>query len=244
MKNEYYKLFALGILVIGIFTACEPTPENRSVTKKPTLGAEAKQIEAIILRGESVSQAHLIGLSAEELRILRNAVFARHGRQYQKDGLGAYFYTCNWYQPNPAFSLDQLTNIDKQNVQTILQSEEIAKLNDSKLNANSSNSNSILTDYSGAEQYQYQQPQDLLKQQEEARKREQMRQQQEFEEHHREEEQQYYQQQQQESQRRYEEQQRQQQEQWRRQQEMQRQQEYQRQQQLQQQQWQQQQRRY
>ena len=37
------------------------------------------------------------GLSAEELRIARNEIYARHGRLFRDEGLQAYFNSCDWY---------------------------------------------------------------------------------------------------------------------------------------------------
>lgn len=38
------------------------------------------------------------GLSAEELRIARNEIYARHGRIFKDEGLQAYFNGCDWYE--------------------------------------------------------------------------------------------------------------------------------------------------
>jgi|GEM_PF-6986491 len=96
-----------------------------------TVGAKAKKIEATILQGDLVNEAELGGLSTEELRILRNAIFARHGKQYDRPGLGDYFDTCDWYKPNPVYmdatANNWLTENDKKNVKTFLRAEEIAK---------------------------------------------------------------------------------------------------------------------
>lgn len=37
------------------------------------------------------------GLSAEELRIARNEIYARHGRLFRDEALQAYFNSCDWY---------------------------------------------------------------------------------------------------------------------------------------------------
>jgi YARHG domain-containing protein len=98
---------------------------------KPTIGAQARKIEATILRGDLVIEAELAGLSTEELRILRNTIFAQHGKQYDRPGLGEYFDTCAWYKPNPAYTdataNKWLTENDKTNVKTFLRWEEIVK---------------------------------------------------------------------------------------------------------------------
>lgn len=39
----------------------------------------------------------LKGLTAEEARIARNELFARHGRMFDDEGLQEYFNSCSWY---------------------------------------------------------------------------------------------------------------------------------------------------
>ncbi len=62
----------------------------------------------------------LQGLSLHELRLLRNEVYARHGRQFQAPWLSQYFYSQPWYQPNENFKDEDLSGKDKQNVETIV----------------------------------------------------------------------------------------------------------------------------
>ena len=68
----------------------------------------------------------LILLSAEELRIARNEIFARHGRKFSDQALQAYFDSQEWYtgiyEPNQ-FSEDMLNDIEKQNIQIIKEFE-------------------------------------------------------------------------------------------------------------------------
>lgn len=62
----------------------------------------------------------LHGLSLNELRLLRNEVYARHGRQFRAEWLQQYFWGQPWYQPDGSFSDEQLSGPDKQNVETIV----------------------------------------------------------------------------------------------------------------------------
>lgn len=47
-----------------------------------------------------LSKSDLYGLSAEQCRIARNEIYARHGRIFQDEGLQAYFSQFSWYQPS------------------------------------------------------------------------------------------------------------------------------------------------
>ena len=46
----------------------------------------------------------LDGLFTEDLRRLRNEVYARHGRTFKDADLREYFTSFPWYKPDPAFN--------------------------------------------------------------------------------------------------------------------------------------------
>ena len=83
------------------------------------LGDKAKALEKKILNDEAVNETDLQGLSATELRILRNVNFARHGRKYDRPGLGDYFYNQYWYTARDDFKDADLTANDKANAKLI-----------------------------------------------------------------------------------------------------------------------------
>jgi hypothetical protein len=63
-------------------------------------------------------------LSRRDLRILRNTVYARHGRPFQSPLLRAHFGTMEWYREDKKYTDARLTEIDKKNVQIILSLED------------------------------------------------------------------------------------------------------------------------
>ncbi len=67
-----------------------------------------------------ISERMLNGLSLNELRLLRNEIYARHGRQFQAPWLSQYFYAQPWYQPVETFKDEDVSGSDKQNVETIV----------------------------------------------------------------------------------------------------------------------------
>ncbi|HZE70681.1 MAG TPA: YARHG domain-containing protein [Pyrinomonadaceae bacterium] len=67
-----------------------------------------------------ISEQMLRGLSLYELRLLRNEIYARHGRQFQAQWLQQYFYGQAWYTPDENFKDEELSGFDKQNVETIV----------------------------------------------------------------------------------------------------------------------------
>jgi hypothetical protein len=57
--------------------------------------------------------------SPRDLKLLRNTIFARRGRAFVTPMLKAHFATVAWYKPDPKYTDDRLTNIDKKNVALI-----------------------------------------------------------------------------------------------------------------------------
>jgi hypothetical protein len=76
-----------------------------------------------LFENKLISEQMLHGLSLYELRLLRNEVYARHGRQFQAPWLAQYFFSQPWYTPNENFKDEQLSGADKQNVETIVRYE-------------------------------------------------------------------------------------------------------------------------
>lgn len=81
-----------------------------------------------LFENKPIAEHMLHGLSLHELRLLRNEVYARHGRQFQAPWLSQYFFSQPWYQPSDSFKDEDLTGPDKQNVETIVAYEN--KLHD------------------------------------------------------------------------------------------------------------------
>jgi len=73
-----------------------------------------------LFENKLISERMLHGLSLNELRLLRNEIYARHGRQFQAPWLSQYFYSQPWYQPVETFKDEDVSGMDKQNVETIV----------------------------------------------------------------------------------------------------------------------------
>jgi hypothetical protein len=71
-----------------------------------------------------IAPTMLHGLSLNELRLLRNEIYARHGRQFQAPWLSQYFFSQPWYQPDDNFKDEQVSGKDKINVETIVAYEK------------------------------------------------------------------------------------------------------------------------
>lgn len=66
-----------------------------------------------------LTDSDLTNLSKGVLRLMRNAIYARHGRIFNSYDLQYYFDNSPWYKPNPNYSDDLLTDIDKYNIALI-----------------------------------------------------------------------------------------------------------------------------
>jgi hypothetical protein len=65
-----------------------------------------------------VTEEMLKGLSLHELRLLRNEVYARRGRQFRAEWLSQHFYSQPWYEP--VDGEPELNEAEKKNVETIV----------------------------------------------------------------------------------------------------------------------------
>ena len=73
-----------------------------------------------LFENKLISDAMLRGLSLHELRLLRNEIYARHGRVFKTLWLQQYFGSQMWYDPNESFKDEEMSGPDKTNVETIV----------------------------------------------------------------------------------------------------------------------------
>ncbi|PYS83336.1 MAG: hypothetical protein DMF67_09320 [Acidobacteria bacterium] len=83
-----------------------------------------QRAEQKIVAGALLTRDDLAGLSAAQLRVLRNAVFARYGRVFQSPDLQSYFQSRPWYRPRADFSERVLTANDRANADLLKSFEE------------------------------------------------------------------------------------------------------------------------
>src|SRR6185369_9401668 len=92
--------------------------------------AQKKQRNVALLPGDmeffenrTITEQNLRGLSLHELRLLRNEVYARHGRMFKAEWLQQYFFQQPWYAPDENFKDEELSGNNKLNVETIVKYE-------------------------------------------------------------------------------------------------------------------------
>ena len=94
--------------------------------------AQKKQRKVALLPGDmeyfenkTLTEQMLHGLSLHELRLLRNEIYARHGRMFHADWLQQYFSFQPWYAADENFKDEELSGNDKVNVETIVKYENM-----------------------------------------------------------------------------------------------------------------------
>jgi hypothetical protein len=109
----------------------EPDAEalnSNDTQRRPDMTGEfspmAARVEAKVLRGLSVTQNDVAGLSRAELRRLRNTVYARHGRVFERMELQQYFDGRPWYKKREDYTDADLTPIDRDNINLIRAAED------------------------------------------------------------------------------------------------------------------------
>lgn len=72
------------------------------------------------LSTKALSKRVLEGLFIEDARKLRNEIYARHGKVFKDKTMQNYFSSFDWYKPDPKFSEQSLSKIERQNYAAIL----------------------------------------------------------------------------------------------------------------------------
>ncbi len=105
-----------------------PNPNTGERSRRPDMTGEfspaAARVETKVLNGISVSAGDIAGLPRAELRRLRNTVYARHGRIFERMELQQYFDGRPWYKKRAAYTDDDLTPVDRDNINLIRAAED------------------------------------------------------------------------------------------------------------------------
>lgn len=110
----------------------KPAKDQTKVKLNATEQQNVKLIESIETRlrekisTEPITTEMVDGLFVEDLRVLRNEIYARRGRVFKDAALQKYFAAQPWYQPNPEFKDDMLTETESKNLAVIKEVEENA----------------------------------------------------------------------------------------------------------------------
>jgi hypothetical protein len=109
MKQILYIFIGLTIL------SCQNNSEQiSSVIKSPKTGQE-------IILSSKIDSIEISQMTVENLRLLRNEIFARHGYIFKSQELTEYFSKFDWYQPNLTSDQvdEKLSETDRYNISLI-----------------------------------------------------------------------------------------------------------------------------
>jgi len=71
-----------------------------------------------------LNQSDIKDLTPAQLRLMRNAIYARHGRTFKSVDLQSLWECYTWYKKNPNYNDSMLTDIDKYNIELIQKYEQ------------------------------------------------------------------------------------------------------------------------
>ncbi len=80
--------------------------------------------------GKALSVKDALAIPADEVRVVRNEIFARYGRSFKSEDLQAHFGKESWYCVDPGFEDSRLSKTDRANVALLksLEGDNSAKL--------------------------------------------------------------------------------------------------------------------
>ncbi|HKD26222.1 MAG TPA: YARHG domain-containing protein, partial [Xanthobacteraceae bacterium] len=110
---------------VSVIQSIEGPAATRAVTGPLSADAKAENGAAVAdPSSRYLTPEELQGLSADQLAIIRNEIFARRGRYFKDDGLRAYFSRFSWYQPR-AWDVP-LSPVEQANVKLVQSFEQAA----------------------------------------------------------------------------------------------------------------------
>ena len=101
--------------------------EGSSASEEPEEPVEQADASEYMLPESNVrvyDTSELEALSDHDLFVARNEIYARHGYVFEAGELSDYFASKSWYHPSDVFNEGDITEVERQNVSTILALEQ------------------------------------------------------------------------------------------------------------------------
>ncbi|QEN08195.1 YARHG domain-containing protein [Oceanispirochaeta crateris] len=143
MKKIFIKIL-LTLLTFGtLYAQSDNTDEIIKLTHESRIEAERSEAK-LILEGNidlyneryPIDFISIAELNKQELRILRNLIFARYGYSFKSNELTSYFNNFEWYKAKSTNVNDQLNYADKRNIEIIRTFESMDKSQPNIINTN------------------------------------------------------------------------------------------------------------
>ena len=74
---------------------------------------------------KALKKSDIKDMTPAQLRLMRNAIYARHGRVFTSVDLQSLWECYTWYKPNPDYNDNMLTKTDKKNLKLIQDMEKV-----------------------------------------------------------------------------------------------------------------------
>lgn len=136
IRNEFWARNGRKFTTPGFLAVFEwrewykPLKDQTKVKLNPVEQQNVKLIETLEMRlrekisNEPITNEMVEGLFVEDLRVLRNEIYARRGRVFKDKELQKYFAAQPWYQPNPDFKDEMLSETEAKNLAIIAEVEK------------------------------------------------------------------------------------------------------------------------
>lgn len=96
--------------------------ENQEVFEKEEYGTDSDEY-FFPSDKKQITFSILDEYTQDEIAIIRNEIYARHGYIFQLEQYANYFESKTWYEPNPYFDESMFSALEKENVDTIIEYE-------------------------------------------------------------------------------------------------------------------------
>lgn len=137
--NKFTRIALIGALMTGVLVVGDfditPTVSAQSTlekakkysrkTYKPTAKRRIRNVGYVgdfsdVVCNTKLTADDVYYFNPEELRILRNTIYARHGRKFRDAKLRQYFSQFDWYHPTKTeVNPGELTSIEQHNIMLI-----------------------------------------------------------------------------------------------------------------------------
>lgn len=127
------KKITLILLLAIFFASCSSNSSTNDSNNDENSDQNHKTEEVENTTIDLLSESDLEGLTANDLRIKRNEIFAKHGYKFKSEDLQKHFSQFDWYSPKHNDVTDMLTETDKKNIELIQKYEAKIKENNTEV---------------------------------------------------------------------------------------------------------------
>jgi hypothetical protein len=125
--NAYQKLEYGRFVDYGKSKKFKDTDEEDGAYEATAYLMSSSDVDKYNASVDLLTKGEVANLKKSDITVMRNSVFARHGYSFKKEKLRMYFEQQDWYIPISNDVRDQLTAVEKKNVDLLMRYEKNAK---------------------------------------------------------------------------------------------------------------------